>query len=29
MHFVIAYDVELDRRRNKVMNALKNVGIFN
>jgi CRISPR-associated protein Cas2 len=27
MHFVIAYDVEKDRRRNKVMSALKDYGL--
>ena len=27
MHFVVAYDIVQDRRRNKVMNVLKNVGL--
>jgi CRISPR-associated protein Cas2 len=27
MHFVIAYDIEQDRRRNKVMNTLKDLGL--
>jgi CRISPR-associated protein Cas2 len=27
MHFVIAYDIEQDRRRNKVMSALKDYGL--
>jgi CRISPR-associated protein Cas2 len=27
MHFVIAYDIETDRRRNKVMSALKDFGL--
>jgi CRISPR-associated protein Cas2 len=27
MHFVVAYDVEQDRRRGKVMNALKDFGL--
>ena len=27
MHFVIAYDVVEDRRRTKIMNALKDVGL--
>jgi CRISPR-associated protein Cas2 len=27
MHFVIAYDIETDRRRNKVMSALKDYGL--
>ncbi|MGA8025516.1 MAG: CRISPR-associated endonuclease Cas2 [Bryobacteraceae bacterium] len=27
MHFVVAYDIVEDRRRNKVMNTLKNFGL--
>ena len=27
MHFVIAYDIEKDRRRNQVMNTLKDFGL--
>jgi CRISPR-associated protein Cas2 len=27
MHFVVAYDIVKDRRRNKVMNTLKNFGL--
>jgi CRISPR-associated protein Cas2 len=27
MHFVIAYDIESDRRRNKVMSTLKDFGL--
>jgi CRISPR-associated protein Cas2 len=27
MYFVVAYDIEQDRRRNKVMNALKDFGL--
>lgn len=27
MHFVIAYDIEQDRRRNKVMSTLKDYGL--
>jgi CRISPR-associated protein Cas2 len=27
MHFVIAYDIEQDRRRNQVMSALKDYGL--
>jgi CRISPR-associated protein Cas2 len=27
MHFVVAYDIVQDRRRNKVMNTLKNFGL--
>jgi CRISPR-associated protein Cas2 len=27
MHFVIAYDIEADRRRTKVMNTLKDFGM--
>ncbi len=27
MHFVVAYDIESDRRRTKVMNTLKDFGI--
>ena len=27
MHFLVAYDVEKDKRRTKVMNVLKDVGV--
>lgn len=27
MHFLVAYDIEHDRRRTKVMNILKNFGL--
>jgi CRISPR-associated protein Cas2 len=27
MHFVVAYDIEQDRRRTKVMNTLKDFGL--
>ncbi len=27
MHYVIAYDIEKDRRRNRVMSALKDFGL--